>query len=64
MQINKDTFINGLTGSILCPKDFGIEVDKTNKICGYSVDCHRCWNEAFNEVNNIELIGGTGECQK
>lgn len=64
MQINKEAFVKGLSGSIICPKDFGLEVDKTNKTCGYSVDCQTCWNKALDEVNIIELIGGTTECRK
>lgn len=64
MNIEKEKFIEALSKSILCPKDFGIEVSREGKTCGYSVDCQRCLNEAFNEVNNIELTGGTVECQK
>ncbi|MDR3593810.1 hypothetical protein [Clostridium sp.] len=64
MQIDKNKFIEGIAKSFVCPKDFGIEVSKEGKICGYSVDCQKCWDEALEEVSNIELIGGIQECQK
>jgi hypothetical protein len=64
MQIQKNGFIKGLANSILCPNDFGIEVSKKDKICGFSVDCQKCWDEAFEDVSNIELVGGIEECQK
>lgn len=64
MKIEKENFIQALSKSILCPKDMGIEISKEGKTCGFSVDCKRCWNEAFDEVNNIEITGGTVECQK
>ena len=64
MQIQKGGFIKSLASSILCPNDLGIEVSKKDKICGYSVDCQKCWDEALGKVNNIELIGGIEECQK
>lgn len=64
MQINKDAFMKSLAGSIICPSDMKIEVNKKDKICGYSVDCQRCWDEALGNVDSIELIGGIEECQK
>lgn len=64
MQIERGVLIQALSNSILCPKDMGIEVSTEGKTCGFSVDCKRCWNDAFNEVNNIEITGGTVECQK
>lgn len=64
MQIEKDKFIGALSQSILCPKDMGIEVSTESKICGFSVDCKRCWNEALNGISNFELVEGVGECQK
>lgn len=64
MQIKKIDFIKALSVGIVCPSDLGIEVSKEGKICGYSVDCKRCWNEAVEDINNIELIGGIEECRK
>lgn len=64
MQIERKAFIQGLSKSILCPKDLGIEVNKEGKTCGFSTDCQRCWNEALVDVSNFELIGGIEECQK
>jgi hypothetical protein len=64
MQIKKESFIQALANSILCPSDMKIAVSKEEKICGYSVDCKRCWDEALKSENNIKLIGGTTECQK
>lgn len=64
MQINKAKLIKVFSNSILCPSDLGIEVSKIGKTCGYSVDCMKCWNEAFENESNIELVGGTEECQK
>lgn len=64
MQIQKSEFIKALANSILCPKDLGIEASKEGKTCGYSIDCQKCWDEALEEIRNIELIGGIQECQK
>ena len=64
MQINKNKFIEKIAKSFVCPRDFGIEVSKEGKTCGYSVDCNRCWDEALGNVDSIELIGGMQECQK
>ncbi|EKQ56319.1 MULTISPECIES: hypothetical protein [unclassified Clostridium] len=64
MQIEKDAFIKALAGSILCPSDMKIEVEKKDKVCGFSLDCKRCWNEALNGVSNFELIGGIEGCRK
>jgi hypothetical protein len=64
LQINKANLIIAFSNSILCPNDLGVEVSKKGKICGYSVDCIKCWSKAFENESNIELMGGTEVCQK
>lgn len=64
MNIEKEKFIEALSKSILCPKDFGIDISREGKTCGYSVDCKKCWDEALDSISNFELTEGVGICQK
>lgn len=64
MQINKELFLNTLSQSLLCPHELNLDNKREGKICGYSEDCKKCWNESFEKINNIEFIGGIKECQK